>query len=89
MVMIRLIKKMVKVYKSYTLYRRCKRAIREANRAAIMTRKVHVVIMLNGRPVVISKQGLRKVIRDRAKGSGFTIQHAEKLCIYKTRRPCS
>jgi len=76
---------MVKVFKSWLNYRRCQRAIRRADRLAVTTGRKQLVLMYDGRPVVMSKQHLKKMIREHKFMKGFTPQQAEQLAIYKTR----
>lgn len=76
---------MVKRFKSFVLYVRCKRAIKEADRRLATTGKKQLVLMYGGRPLVISKQQLRAKIRDGYFCKGFTPEKAESLAIYKTR----
>lgn len=67
------------------LYTRCKRAINRADRNALMTGKKQLVLMYDGKPIVVSKQHLKKIIREGAFAKGFTPEKAEALAIYKTR----
>jgi hypothetical protein len=83
--MVKLFQKIVKTYKSYVLYRRCKRAIKRADRQAVVTGKKQLVIMYGGKPIVVSKQHLKEKIKEGAFCKGFTPEKAESLAIYKTR----
>lgn len=83
--MVKLFQKIVKAYKSYVLYRRCKRAIKRADRQAVTTGKKQLVIMYGGKPLVVSKQHLKQKIKEGAFCKGFTPEKAESLAIYKTR----
>lgn len=80
----KILKKWVKAYKSMVLYRRCKRAIRRADRQAVVTGRKQLVLLHGGKPVVVSKQQLKKLIRQGAFIRGFTLEKAERLAIYKT-----
>jgi hypothetical protein len=82
--MVKLFQKIVKAYKSYVLYRRCKRAIKRADRQAVTTGKKQLVIMYGGKPLVVSKQHLKQKIKEGAFCKGFTPEKAESLAIYKT-----
>lgn len=82
--MVKIIEKWVKAYKSMVLYIRCKRAIKRANRQAVVTGKKQLVIMYGGRPIVVSKQHLKAKIKEGAFRKGFTPEKAEQLAIYKT-----
>lgn len=66
-------------------YRRCKKAIKRADRRAIVTGKKQLVMIYGGKPVVISKQRLKEMIKKGVFVKGFTPEKAEALAIYKTR----
>ena len=83
--MVKLFQKIVKAYKSYVLYKRCKRAIKRADRQATVTGKKQLVIMYGGKPLIVSKQHLKQKIKEGAFCKGFTPEKAESLAIYKTR----
>ncbi len=83
--MVKLFQKIVKAYKSYVLYKRCKRAIKRADRQAVTTGKKQLVIMYGSKPLVVSKQHLKQKIKEGAFCKGFTPEKAESLAIYKTR----
>lgn len=83
--MVKLFQKIVKAYKSYVLYKRCNRAIKRADRQAVVTGKKQLVIMYGGKPLVVSKQHLKQKIKEGAFCKGFTPEKAESLAIYKTR----
>jgi hypothetical protein len=65
-------------------YKRCRRAIKEADRRKVTTGLKQLVIMYDGRPLVISKQRFKDKIRDGFFHKGFTPEKAEALAIYKT-----
>lgn len=84
--MVKIFFNIVKAFKSYVLYLRCKRAIKRADRNAVVTGKKWLVLMYGGKPIVVSKQHLKSKI----KGGGafckrFTPEKAEALAIYKTQ----
>lgn len=83
--MVKLFQKIVKAYKSYVLYKRCNRAIKRADRQAVVTGKKQLVIMYGRKPLVVSKQHLKQKIKEGAFCKGFTPEKAESLAIYKTR----
>ena len=83
--MVNIFKKLVKMYGSTVLYIRCKRAIKRADKQAVITGKKQLVIMYGSKPLVVSKQHLKKLIREGAFVKGFTPEKAEALAIYKTR----
>lgn len=67
------------------LYIRCKKAIRHAKRQAVITGKKQLVLMYGGKPIVVSKQHLKKQIQQRKFAKGFTPAKAEALAIFKTQ----
>lgn len=83
--MVKIFQNIVRTYRSYVLYRRCKRAIRRADRQAVTTGRKQLVIMYAGKPIVVSKQHLKEKIKEGAFCKGFTPEKAEALAIYKTR----
>lgn len=83
--MVKIFRKCVKAYESYVLYIRCKRAIKRADRNAVVTGRKWLVIMYNGKPLVVSKQHLKAKIKEGVFRKDFTPQRAESLAIYKTR----
>ncbi len=72
--------------------RRKKRAIREARRSADLYRKKFLVLVYRGRPVCVSMQGLKKLIRQK-RFPGLTAEKARQIAIYEANpsnsRPCS
>ncbi|MEG1998983.1 MAG: hypothetical protein RR015_03105 [Bacteroidales bacterium] len=82
--MVKIIQKTVSAGKSLLLYWRCKYAITRADRQAITTGRKQLVIMYDGKPIVVSKQHLKRAIKSGAFRKGFTIENAEKMAIHKT-----
>ncbi len=74
---------------SALLYWRCKKAIKRADYRAVTTGRKQLVLIQQGRPVVVSKQHLKNQIQQKKsqKGfkKGFTIQKAESMAIYITK----
>ncbi len=72
--------------------RRKKHAIREARRSADLYRKKFLVLVYQGRPVCVSMQGLKKLIRQK-RFPGLTAEKARQIAIYEANpsnsRPCS
>ncbi len=83
--MVKFIKKCGEALWSLRNYRRCRRAIREADRRLATTGHKQLVIMYDGRPMVISKRALKARIKAGYFRKGFTPEKAEALAIYKTR----
>lgn len=57
---------------------------READRLRALSGKKHLVIVLNRRPVVISKQNIKDLIRDGFYRKGVTAADIEARAIYRT-----
>lgn len=83
--MVKIFKRIRKAYNSHVLYIHCKRAIKRADRQAVVTGKKQLVIMYGGKPLVVSKQHLKEKIKEGVFRKGFTPEKAEALAIYKTR----
>lgn len=67
--------------------RRKKRAIREARRSADLYRKKFLVLVYQGRPVCVSMQGLKKLIRQK-RFPGLTAEKAREIAIFEAS-PCN
>lgn len=72
---------------------RKKRAIRQAQRSADLYRKKFLVLVHDGRPVCVSMQGVKKLIRQK-RLPGLTAGKAREIAIFEvsprnTSRPCS
>ena len=59
------------------------RAIREAQRSAELHRKKFLVLVLHGRPVCVSMQGVKKMIRQK-RLPGLTAEKAREIAIFVT-----
>lgn len=73
--------------------RRKKRAIRQAQRSADLYRKKFLVLVYQGRPVCVSMQGVKQLIRQK-RFSGLTAEKARQIAIFEasprnTPRTCS
>lgn len=68
------------------------RAIREAQRSADLYRKKFLVLVIHGRPVCVSMQGVKKMIRQK-RLPGLTAEKAREIAIFeampKTSGLCS
>lgn len=72
---------------------RKKRAVRQAQRSADLYRKKFLVLVHDGRPVCVSLQGVKKLIRQK-RLQGLTAGKAREIAIFEasprnTSRPCS
>lgn len=69
------------------------RAISEARRSAELHRKKFLVLVHQGRPVCVSMQGVKKLIRQK-RLPGLTAEKAREIAIFEasprnSARPCS
>lgn len=69
------------------------RAISEARRSAELHRKKFLVLVHQGRPVCVSMQGVKKLIRQK-RLPGLSAEKAREIAIFEasprnTSRPCS
>lgn len=71
---------------------RKKRAIREARRSADLYRKKFLVLVYQGRPVCVSMQGVKQLIRQK-RFHGLTAEKARHIAIFEANptpsRKCS
>lgn len=78
--MVTFIKKLVRA----TVFEWCrKRAIKKAQRDANQLRRKFLVLVMDGKPVVVSMQGIKKLIRCHRFAKGFTAETARKIAIYE------
>lgn len=61
---------------------RLARAKRKATRHANLYGKKFLVLVFGGKPVVVSMQGIKSLIRQHRFKRGFTAQQAEKIAIF-------
>lgn len=59
-------------------------ARREANRRAALSGRKHLVIVLNSRPVVVSKQRIKALVKSGEFKKGVTPADIEAKAIYRT-----
>lgn len=82
----------IKYFRAIIFDWRKNRAIREARRSADLYRKKYLVLVHNGRPVCVSMQGVKKLIRQK-RLPGLTAEKAREIAIFeatpKISRPCS
>ena len=57
---------------------------READRRRALSGQKHLVIVLNRRPVVVSKQHIKKLVREGMYRRGVTAADIEAKAIYRT-----
>ena len=56
----------------------------EADRRRAVSGQKHLVINLNGRPVVVSKQHIKRLVREGVYRKGVTAADIEAIAIYRT-----
>lgn len=77
--MVTFIKKLVRA----TVFEwRRKRAIKKAQKDANLLRRRFLVLVQNGKPVVVSMQGAKKLIRCHRFAKGFTAEKAREIALY-------
>ncbi len=75
---------MVKFLRSLVLYIRCSRASKRADRRQAKTGVPQFVVMLGGRPKVISQQERRELVRKGVLSHKFNARTARRMAIHKT-----
>ena len=74
---------MVKKYFKALLFDwRKRRAIRKAQKNANLHGKKYLVLVLNGKPIAVSMQGIKKMIKRQRFSKDFTAETATKIAIY-------
>ena len=63
---------------------RYKRAVSKANRFHKATKRKYLVLILKGKPVVISKKRIRQLIATQHFRKGTTVRDIEQRAIYTT-----
>lgn len=71
-----------KLFAAYLFEWRRHRAIKKAQREANLQRRKYLVLVQNGKPVVVSMQGIKKMIRQHRFTKGLTADTACKIAIY-------
>lgn len=85
-----------KYFKALVFEWRLKRVRKKADNDAALYGKKFLVVVFGGKPVVVSMQGIKKLIRQHRFREGFTAEKAEKCALYvayprqlKKAEPCS
>ena len=76
---------MVKFFKALVFDFRLRHCRREANRRRALSGQKQLVITLNRRPMVVSKQQIKSLVREGMYRKGITAADIEKAAIYVTR----
>lgn len=71
-----------KYFKALVFDWRLKRAIRKAQKDANLYGKKFLVLVFGGMPVVVSMQGIKKLIRRHRFSKGFTAEKAVKCALF-------
>jgi hypothetical protein len=77
-----MVEKIEKYFKALVFDWRLRRAIRKAKRDAALYGKKFLVLAWGGKPVVVSMQGVKRLIRQRRFAKGFTAEKAAELALY-------
>lgn len=72
-----------KLIKAWLFDYRKNRAIRKAQKLASLNRRKYLVLVSGGKPVVVSMQGVRKLIRQHRFTKGFTAEKAREIAIFE------
>ena len=72
-----------KLVRSTVFEWRRQRAIKKAQRDANQLRRKFLVLVMDGKPVVVSMQGIKKLIRCHRFAKGFTAEKARQIAIYE------
>lgn len=75
---------MVKFFKALIFDFRLRHCRREADRRRTLSGQKQLVITLNRRPIVVSKQHIRQLVREGMYKKGVTAADIEKAAIYVT-----
>ncbi len=76
---------MVKFFKALIFDFRLRHCRREADRRRALSGRKQLVITLNRRPMVVSKQHIKSLVREGVYRKGVTAAEIEKAAIYVTR----
>jgi hypothetical protein len=76
---------MVKFFKALVFDFRLRHCRREADRRRALSGQKQLVITLNRRPMVVSKQHIKSLVREGMYRKGVTATDIEKAAIYVTR----
>ncbi len=72
-----------KLIKAWLFDYRKNRAIKKAQKLATLNRRKYLVLVSAGKPVVVSMQGVRKLIKQRRFTKGFTAEKAREIAIFE------
>ena len=72
----------IKYFKALIFEWRLKHAKKKAQRSADLYGKKFIVLVFDGRPVVVSMQGIKKLIRQHRFTKDFTAEMANKIALF-------
>ena len=72
-----------KLIKAWLFDYRKNRAIKKAQKLATLNRRKYLVLVSAGKPVVVSMQGVRKLIKQHRFTKGFTAEKAREIAIFE------
>ena len=78
-------KLLMKKYRSWLLNKRIKAAIQQAQENCRLTGRKHLVMMYKDKPIVVSRQRLKKLISTRKFKKGTTIKDLENKALFITK----
>ena len=77
-----MVKNLVKYFKAWLFDWRLKRAIKKADWSAAHNRRKYMVIVFDGKPVCVSSQGIKKLIKQHRFMRGVTYDTILKCAAY-------
>ena len=72
-----------KLIKAWLFDYRKNRAIKKAQKLATLNRRKYLVLVSAGKPVVVSMQGVRNLIKQHRFTKGFTAEKAREIAIFE------
>lgn len=72
-----------KLIKAWLFDYRKNRAIKKAQKLATLNRRKYLVLVSAGKPVVVSMQGVRKLIKQHRFTKSFTAEKAREIAIFE------
>lgn len=72
-----------KLIKAWLFDYRKNRAIKKAQKLATLNRRKYLVLVSAGKSVVVSMQGVRKLIKQHRFTKGFTAEKAREIAIFE------
>ena len=72
-----------KLIKAWLFDYRKNSAIKKAQKLATLNRRKYLVLVSAGKPVVVSMQGVRKLIKQHRFTKGFTAEKAREIAIFE------